>query len=334
MLFVLSLERTLFFMPDIQDIFRLQAFVTVVEEGSITSAVNKLHITQPALSTRLKLLEEGLGCQLLERMGRGVRPTPIGKLVYSIAADILNRMSQLQTTVRHHIELREGFVHLGGGATAVSGVFPEAIYHFRKEHPNIQFTLKEQDSLAVIEAIRDGAVDIGIVTKNPNIQAHEEETMGLKVHAQIFDDLVVIGSKHHPLVRMQNSLKLSGKSLLPMHLNKQPMILFDENSAIRKIIDTELQRCYVKPKIVMTIRSVHSMLRMVQKNIGLSIVSKLSVLPSPNNAETLAWDDMEILKVEGVSMKRILLVVSNDERSVMPVAEVFLKKLCEMFAKK
>ena len=62
-------------MQALQDIYRLQAFVAVVQEGSLSSAVSKLHITQPALSARLKLLEEGLGCVLLERTARGVRPT-------------------------------------------------------------------------------------------------------------------------------------------------------------------------------------------------------------------------------------------------------------------
>ena len=114
-------------MQDLQDIHRLMAFVTVIQEGSLSAAVNKLHITQPALSARLKLLEEGLGCSLLERTARGVKPTTVGKLVYGIAQDIIKRMENLQTTVRNHIELREGFIHLGGGATAVAGIFPDSI---------------------------------------------------------------------------------------------------------------------------------------------------------------------------------------------------------------
>jgi hypothetical protein len=57
----------------------------------------------------------------------------MGKLVYGISLDILKRMNQLHTTVRNHLELREGFVHLGGGATAVAGVFPDAISEFRKK---------------------------------------------------------------------------------------------------------------------------------------------------------------------------------------------------------
>jgi len=305
--------------PELQDIFRLQAFVTVVDEGSLSAAVSKLHLTQPALSARLKLLEESLGCVLLERTGRGVRPTPVGKLVYGIAVDILKRMQHLQTTIKNHLELRDGWIHLGGGATAVSGVFPDAIAHFRERHGNIQFTLQEQDSLAVKEAVRDGAVDIGIVTRSEGGSAEDGELGGLTVHGEILDTLVVIASPKHPLVAMNESLRRVGKRCLPVHLNKQPMILFDKGSAIRDIIDSEFRRLYIHPKVVMTLRSTQSMLRMVQKGIGLSVVSRLSMQPPE--------EEVQVIEVEGLSMQRVLLVVTSADRALSPAPAEFLRTL-------
>ena len=313
-------------LQELQDIYRLQAFVAVVEEGSLSAAVGRLHITQPALSARLKLLEESLGCILLERTGRGVRPTPLGKLVYGISVDILGRMRHLQTTIQNHIELREGWVHLGGGATAVNGVFPDAIAQFRQYHPNIQFTLHEQDSHAVIEGIRDGAVDVGLVTQNQAAapaQGEDPALAGLQVHGKLLDQLVIIASSKHPIVQMSKSLRAVQKSLLPMHLNKLPLILFEQGSAIRQIIDDEFRRCYIHPKVVMTLRSTQSMLRMVQKGIGLSVVSRLSLdLPEP---------DVEIIDVEGLQMQRWLLLVSHGERTLPPGPMAFLNELMKKF---
>lgn len=309
-------------MTELLDIYRLQAFVAVVDEGSLSAAVSKLHVTQPALSARLKLLEESLGCVLLERTGRGVRPTPLGKLVYQIAVDILKRMNHLHLTIKNHLELREGWIHLGGGATAVSGVFPDAIQRLRESHPDIQFTLHEQDSRAVIEAVRDGAVDVGVVTRNPATSGRDDESLaGLVVHGEVIDTLSVIASPRHPLAAMHRSLKAVGKSLLPMHLNKQQMILFEEGSAIRTIIDSEFKRLYMHPKVVMTLRSAGSMRRLVQKNIGLSVVSLLSM------EET---SDIEILQVEGLHMSRRLLVVSSDDRTLPPAASAFLNVLLSL----
>ncbi|NBX16234.1 MAG: LysR family transcriptional regulator [Proteobacteria bacterium] len=306
-------------MPDLQDIYRLQAFVAAVDEGSLSAAVKRLHITQPALSARLKLLEEGLGCQLLERTGRGVRPTPMGELVYRNAVEILGRMKHLSLVVKNHLELRDGWIHLGGGATAVMGVFPDAIAAFRESYPNVQFTLHEQDSKGVIDAVRNGVIDLGVVTRSPDAQqGDDDELAGLRVHGEISDALEVIASPRHPLVNMGRMLEQSGKSLLPMHLNKQHMILFDEGSAIRGIIDAEFRRHYVHPRIVMTLRSTQSMLRMVEKNIGLSVVSRLSMRSAEN---------VQTLKVTDLAMQRRLVFISAAERTLPPAADAFLQIL-------
>lgn len=298
---------------ELQDIHRLQAFVAVVDEGSLSAAVSKLHLTQPALSARLKLLEESLGCLLLERTGRGVRPTPIGKLVYQIALDILKRMNQLHTTVKNHLEMREGWIHLAGDTTAVTGVFPNAIAFLRQAHPNIQFSLSEQDSNDVVNAVQDGAVDIGIITSKP-------PTVGMFVHGIIRDELCIVASTLHPLVAMNRELRSVGKSLLPLHFNRQQMILFEEGSSIRSLIDWELRRLYIHPRVIMTLKSMQSMLHMVQKNMGLSVVSKLTLG---------SFQGIQVLPVEGLRMDRELIVISAEGRTLSPAATEFSKILLE-----
>jgi DNA-binding transcriptional LysR family regulator len=311
-------------MADLQDIYRLQAFVTSVDEGSFTAAVKKLHITQPALSARLKLLEEGLGCQLLERTGRGVRPTPLGELVYKNAKEILARMRHLNAVVNNHLELREGWLHLSGSAAAVMSVFPNAIVQFRSQHPDIQLTLHEQDSRAVLDGVRNGLVDIGVVTLDQEGSAEkDEELSAVTVHGIITDTLRIIASPQHPLVGVAEALERGGKKLLPMHLNKQNMILFAEDMPVRHMIDEEFRRLYIHPRIVMTLRSTESMMRMVEKNIGLSIVSELSM----ERVEGVC-----LLKVEGVSMTRRLVLISSSERTLPPAAESFLRVLKETCA--
>lgn len=309
-------------MQELQDIYRLQAFVTVVQEGSLSTAVNKLHITQPALSARLKLLEEGLGCALLKRTARGVRPTSMGKLVYGISVDILKRMQQLQTTVRNHLELREGFVHLGGGATAVAGVFPDAISEYRKKFPKIQFTLHEKDSSAVIESLYDGSVDVGLITRNPFVSVNDDPINGLKVHAEIKDTLELIAAPENSLVPMSLSLEKQGKSLLPIHINRQPMILFESGSAIYDIIEMELRKLGIRARTVMTLRSTQSMIKMVEKNIGLSVVSAHSLRNEKN---------IHVLKVQGLKIERSILICTSLERELNPAAAEFVNVLKKIY---
>lgn len=305
-------------MQKLQDIYRLKAFVAVVQEGSLSAATSKLHITQPALSARLKLLEESLGCILLERTAYGVHPTAMGKLVYGIAVDILKRMDELHITVRNHLEMREGYVHLGGGATAASSIFPDAISEFRKKHPHIQFTLFEKDSASTIEALRDGTVDIGLVTKNPFLLGQDDPLSALIVHGAITDTLEVIAAKEHPLAQMARALEASGKSLLPLHIHREPFIFFETGSAIADIIELEFKKLGIRPRTVMTLKSVQSMIKMVEKNIGLSVVSSHSLQKEKG---------VQILKIQNLEMQRTILVCSAKERQLPPAAHEFIKIL-------
>ena len=310
-------------MQDLQDIHRLMAFVTVIQEGSLSAAVNKLHITQPALSARLKLLEEGLGCSLLERTARGVKPTTVGKLVYGIAQDIIKRMENLQTTVRNHIELREGFIHLGGGATAVAGIFPDSISEFRKKHPKVQFTLLEKNSSSIIEALQDGAIEIGLTTKDPFISHNEHPLQGIKTHLEILDSFEIIASPEHPLSIMANALKAENKCLLPMHLNRQPIIALESGSIISDVIELELKRLGIRYRPIMTLRSTQSMIKMVKKNIGLAIVSIHSLKDEKG---------IQILKIQGLKIERSILVCSVEDRALSPAATEFINILKSMYS--
>lgn len=308
-------------MSELQDVYRLQAFVTVVEEGSISAAVGKLHLTQPALSSRLKLLEESMGCLLLERTGKGVCPTPIGRLVYQHAVEILRRMGDLQRTLHRHINLQEGWVHLTGGSTAVAGIFPDTIEAFREGHPDIRFSVRELDLQFAVEAVRDGSADIGIVTKSrEQPSSHDNPLANVEVHATIRDELVLIASPKHPLAQNSRALKSIGKSILSMHLNRQNMILPSEGTVIRDVVDSEFGRLCVRPLVVMSLRSTAAILQMVERNMGVSVVSRRALTGGAQ---------VEIIDVEGVRWERELVVIGPRERSLMPASEAFLQLLVE-----
>src|SRR5690606_24042930 len=98
----------------------------------------------------------------------------------------------------------------------------------------------------------------------------------------------------------------------------QPMILFEKGSAIRDIIDDTFHRLFVHPRIVMTLRSSQSMVNMVERNIGLSVVSQLSLAPESR---------LMRLQVDGLQMQRRLLLVSAADRTLPPSADAFLKLL-------
>ena len=127
------------------DLLLLRSFLAVAETGTITGAADRLNITQPALSRRIVQLEEHFGVALLARGRKGVTLTALGKYVAPQARLIVERYERLLGEVSERAELRGGTVRVGGGATAVSCVLPDAIaaYQPHRKRPRALDGLKK-----------------------------------------------------------------------------------------------------------------------------------------------------------------------------------------------
>ena len=133
------------------DLLLLRSFLAVADSGSITEAAERLRVTQPALSRRLQQLEEHLGVTLVERGRKGARLTEIGRLVQGEAQGLVARYEQMRELVSSHQRLEGGTVRIGGGATAVSFILPEAIAAFQAAHPQVRFQMREAGSSEVAD---------------------------------------------------------------------------------------------------------------------------------------------------------------------------------------
>jgi DNA-binding transcriptional LysR family regulator len=95
------------------DLRTLRSFVAVVEDGSFSATAERLHIAQPALSLQVKKLEEELGCALLQRLPRGVLPTPPGLRLLGHARDLLARAAMARDDIRGDAAEPTGEVTVG-----------------------------------------------------------------------------------------------------------------------------------------------------------------------------------------------------------------------------
>ena len=296
---------------------RLKAFVTIVEEGSLSAAVKKLHITQPALSARIKLLEEEFGCMLLERTGRGVRPTSIGGLVYNVAKDISERVDSLNLLVKNHLEYREGWVHLMGDSTSISGIFPDVISNFKKQYKDIKFTLRENKISQIIQSLKDGTCHIGMIPMAPPFQ-DDEQLKSFKHHADIKDQFQLIAPSSHVLVNVVEVLKKKQQKLLPIHINQQPMIFYEDESLTAEELEMDFKRLGIKPHIAMFLKSNQSVIEMVRKGLGISLMSQFLTKNQPGICA---------LEIEGIFIERKIAVFTNPEIDLPFASKKFLEFL-------
>ncbi|MCK5903384.1 MAG: LysR family transcriptional regulator [Cocleimonas sp.] len=174
------------------------AFLAVADHNSFSRAADTLYITQPAVSKRIALLEQHLGCALFDRIGRGVILNQAGKALYPIAQrikqsfneshQVINDLSgkvggQLSLVTSHHIGLRR---------------LPKPLKAFSQRYPRVQFDIAFMDSEVACREIEKGNYEVGIVT------LPLKPSKRLKLTPLWDDSLVIAISPDHQLAHKKN----------------------------------------------------------------------------------------------------------------------------------
>ncbi|MGB0881397.1 MAG: LysR substrate-binding domain-containing protein [Vicingaceae bacterium] len=234
-------------------------FLAVAEDLHFRKAAERLFISQPGLSRQIKQLEEELGIALFERHNRKVELTKAGEyLKNSLAVNF----KQLDDILNHAKLLNKGLdgnLKIGYVGSAMQQLIPELLLQFKKQHPNIIFTLKELDNTQQIQDISNQEIDIGFirnerVPRGLNMLPLEEETFSLVL------------PKSHP-INETNFRDLS-------QLKNEPVIFFDSSyseSYYEKVMQI-YDSCGFSPLITHYSINASTIFRLVENNLGISII--------------------------------------------------------------
>ena len=120
------------------DLVRLRTFAQVVDSGSFSAAARALHITQPAVSRQIALLERQLHAPLLLRGRDGVRPTPAGELLLDHVSAVVDRLALAESQIRALLSSPGGTVRLGSFFSALVQLSAEVATVVGEHHPQLQ----------------------------------------------------------------------------------------------------------------------------------------------------------------------------------------------------
>ena len=174
------------------DLDLMRSLVAVADAGAITEAATRLGLTQPALTRRIQQLEQQFDAQLLSRSRNGAQLTELGRLVEREARMLIGRYDALKSEVTSHRNVQGGMVRIGGGATAVSFVLPDAIAAFQREFPMVHFQVKEASSSEIASDVSDGRLELGLVTQ-------PVRTAGLELLPLVEDRIVLVAAPDNAL---------------------------------------------------------------------------------------------------------------------------------------
>jgi len=284
---------------------RLKAFCLVVEMKSFSKAAEAKLMTQSAMSHLIKNLEDELGVKLLSRQGKTVLPTPAGRVFYASAKQILEQYRKMDDAVSALTHKVKGPLPIGASMTIATYLLPQVFYTFFRKYPEVQIDLSVSNTEGIINDLREGTIDIGIVEGNiKNTPVFIEEIAE--------DEIVLIASDDNQLTK---------KDLLsPRDLLSQPFILPEAGSGIREFIDDYFHTAKIDAKdikIAMTIGNPELSVQLVQSGIGISFVSKWSVFKAIKDGS------INILNISGRKLKRKIYLVSVEKEPVTMTGKIF-----------
>lgn len=141
----------------------LRYFLAVIDHGSVSRAADWLGIAQPALSTALARMEKDLGVRLFERSRRGAQPTPTA---LAILDDVRTSVERIDAAARRAQEIGRGSagqLTIGLVSSALFDTLPRALRELRRRAPGVRVILREMSNAEQAEALRTGAIDIGLM---------------------------------------------------------------------------------------------------------------------------------------------------------------------------
>jgi DNA-binding transcriptional LysR family regulator len=287
---------------------QLKLFTDLVREQSFTKVAEKNFLTQPAVSLRIRNLEEELGTKLLERTTRKVLVTEEGRILYDYARDILGKAEEVKAVLLERQDKMVGSVRLATVHSIGLHELPSYLKRYISKYPQVALSIDYQTGDVVYRIVQEGEADLGLV-------AYPEPHASLITLPFLEDELVVICSQEHPLAR-RSSLRLQD-------LNEQRFIAFDEGLPTRKAIDAVMARRHVRINIRMQSGNIEILKKMVEVGLGVSIVPRFSVQAEVEHGQLRA------LPISDYSFKRPLALIYRKGKSLSRPLRAFIDLLTE-----
>jgi LysR family transcriptional regulator, regulator for metE and metH len=276
------------------EIRHLRLIKAIVEEGSITKAIDKLHLTQSALSHQLKEAEYQLGTAIFLRMNKKLVLTQAGEKIYQTANEILEKLSETQTQIKQMVFGEHGEIRISTECFSSYRWLPSVLKQFHLLYPNVELKIVTEATHIPLQKLLENVIDIAIVSdqiKDNNIK-----------YMELFQDEVVIAvSENHAWA---NKKYVVAEDFVNEHLiiHSLPM----ETVTIHQFL---LSPAKVTPKKITPMPLTEASIEMVKADMGVTSMAKWALLPHLKN------NPIKAIKIgkNGLKIKHFIAIRENQE---------------------
>ena len=288
------------------EIKQLRSFTAVVRYGSFTKAAEKTYLSQPAISTHIRALEEELQVRLIVRDTKNIRITPKGWELYECAVHMLELQDNL---LQKWSEETKKIIQLGASTIPSAYILPEILPLYGKMHQDIYFVVQQSDSSKVVKGLLNGIFDIGMI----GMECRDESLHCIPFYR---DRMVLITPVN------EHFLSIKEKKLPVSVLLHEPMILREKGSGSQKSADRFLESMDIAEndlKITARVNDQESIKNLVAGGLGISIISERAVKNFVAEKRLLAFD------LEGNTARRDLYLIFSKQGNIPGMVRDFTK---------
>ncbi|GAB3546639.1 LysR family transcriptional regulator [Noviherbaspirillum agri] len=285
----------------------MDIFLTLARELSVTRAAEKLHVTQPAVSMQLRLLEEAVGLPLFEQIGRKIRLTDAGLDFERYASAAMAQLKELDDAMAQRVGMQKGRIELAVVSTAKYFV-PMLLVHFRKRFPDIEVVLHIHNREIITNMLARSDVDLVIMGRAP-------ATLECNATPFATNPMGIVGAPEHPLSRRRRA---------PLSiLQGQEFVVREKGSGTRHSMERLFAEHGIAPTIVMEMPSNETIKQAVMAGMGLGFLSLRTV------RHELAAGHLTLLDLDGLPLMRHWHVTHLQSKRLSPAATAFKSFLIE-----
>ncbi len=257
--------------------------LAIAEEGSITKAAKCLYISQPALSSYLKELENKLNVKLYNRVKNTLIFTREGKLYLDYANKIMQLDAELYRTLDKLASGSCGKVRVGITLTRSVFVIPDVLQQIKQELPEVQVVLTEANNQSLLDSIADMSLDLACVSL-PNEYDGRFTPIG-------DEHVVLLAPKSYQLDKYATEVEVDGKPALEVDLHAIPnrdYIVLKSGHRLHRVAISLFENADIEPNIVYETHSLLLGANLVKAELGMTLAYD-SIIPYIQNPQIATY---------------------------------------------
>jgi len=242
---------------------QLLTFACLAETLNISHAAERLHLSQPAVSGQLKLLQESFGEPLYRRSGRGIALTPAGQELAQCARHLQQGYQQALALRDTQRGMRTGLLRIGASTTPASYLLPTLLVAYRKQYPGVELSISDGNTSEILDRLAD--VDLVFIEG----EIPSRLPADTRVYPWQEDEVVAIVGAEHPLASQHEARWAQ--------LAEHEFVMREAGSGVRKLVEAACETAHISPRISIYLAGVEGIKQAVRAGLGVGFVSALSI---------------------------------------------------------